>query len=1027
MTDAWILKSKLTPPSPPTGWMSRRLGADAPVTLLVAGPGYGKTLGLLGLVAEAEEAGTPTIWYSADALDADAATFFHHLNAGMQSHIPQFGETVRALLGGDRQDPRLLWQAFFGQLAAFNLPGLVIAIDDFQHLNERLPGVAEALGYFFDKLPSGVRLLIASRQRLPTPVARLAARGFVRTLGASELRFSPDEERAYLAALAPDGRVSDAWGRAAARLDGWPLGLELLAAGGSEASPLRDYVFEELYRAQPPERRTLMRQCALLAEITPEACREVFGEPDAAGLLEAMAEAHLLQPLAGAGAYRFPTYLHEILMSELDRAVAREERAGWHRRAGAYYRRCGRGELALPHLVAAGDWDGARSVCRTVFTAMRFDGRHAQLRRWLEAFPAEVATDDPWWLLWRAHTLAYGGQSAEALDAYARARSLHEAAGDAAGAFKALVGQANAALTLQREDDFAALLAAAGAHRGRRHAEDEVDLWLIRAYDAERQGDMAGMRACNEAALRLPIADNVEIAASHAIALTNMATHTLYQGDLAQARRFLNQAIETSTAWRFDGYRLGARFLLAHLQVLEGDTEGAATFLGALPPMWREVLDWHDVAIAHTVLGAYHLARGEFAESERTLHHAWGIFERAGFLEGRKVPLERLMALAVQRRQPARALALAEEVATDGRGLHDLAIDLPRARALHQLGRSAEAAACLAVALSALEALGARLHVARGRLYEAAALASIGRVEDARRALAAAQALIDSHGYGFLRGQDRGLWEELQPLEAAPVALESSVPAALELKVLGPFEARLGGVLLDQWPRRKARLLLAALALKPEGLRADELAELVGHGEANPANVLRVNAWALRRVLEPELGKGAPSRYLLVAGDRYRLNPACVATRDLDAFERAMAEADSLKQAAPREAARAIDGAMALVRGDLLDEGGPFAVFEPAREAFRRRCVDALHWLGAHHRRGGDYARAEAALVRAIAIAPCDEGTYMAAMKLYRALGQADRLRRTYWDCRRALKAQQGLTPSEAFEAAYRACLAGGP
>ncbi|MNT16854.1 Bacterial transcriptional activator domain protein [compost metagenome] len=140
-----------------------------------------------------------------------------------------------------------------------------------------------------------------------------------------------------------------------------------------------------------------------------------------------------------------------------------------------------------------------------------------------------------------------------------------------------------------------------------------------------------------------------------------------------------------------------------------------------------------------------------------------------------------------------------------------------------------------------------------------------------------------------------------------------------------------------------------------------------------------------------------------------------------------MVEADTLKDAAPREAARAIDRAMALVRGDLLDEGGPFAVFEPAREAFRRRCVEALHWLGAHHRRGGDYARAESALVRAIAIAPCDEETYMAAMKLYRTLGQSERLRRTYWDCRRALKAQQGLTPSDSFEAVYRACLAGGP
>src|SRR5687768_3875374 len=109
MPHGWILQSKLQPPSPPSGWLRRGLRADAPVTLLVAGPGYGKTLGLLDAMTDAEGAGARTVWYSLDAPDADVATFFHHLIAGVQAHIPQFGETVRALLAGDRRDPRLLW------------------------------------------------------------------------------------------------------------------------------------------------------------------------------------------------------------------------------------------------------------------------------------------------------------------------------------------------------------------------------------------------------------------------------------------------------------------------------------------------------------------------------------------------------------------------------------------------------------------------------------------------------------------------------------------------------------------------------------------------------------------------------------------------------------------------------------------------------------------------------------------------------------------------------------------------------
>lgn len=1023
MPDPWILTSKFIPPSPPTGWLRRRFApgaAPAPVTLLVAGPGYGKTLGLLAGLSDAVDAGAPTLWYSLDARDADPATFFHHLNAGMQAHIPQFGETVRALLGRDGLDARLLWQAFFDALAAFNLPAFTLVLDDCQHLmGPEDGGVAAALGHFFDKLPPGVRLHLASRRRWPTPLSRLGARGAVRLLGPAELRFSAEETAAFLAAQAPDGAVSAQRRALADRLDGWPLGLELACAADAGVDPLRAYVSEELYQAQPPARRTAMLQAALLAEITPEACREVFEAPDAAEHLDALAEAHLLFGLADGVAYRFPTYLHEFLRDELARALPRERRTQWHARAGAYYVARGQGELALPHLIDAEDWEAARSACDAVFPAMRFDGRLGQVRRWLSAFPA-AARGEAWWQMWHAHACAHGGQSTEALAAYGAARDAHAAADCSAGVFKALVGLCNTTLTLQHEPAFRALLAEARGHGGERAREDRVDLHLIEAYEAERRGDMAGMRRHNEAALALPIAGNVEIAASHCIALTNMATHTLYMGDLAQARRYLTQAIDTAADWHFHGYRLGASFLLAYLRVLVGDMEGAGAWLGALPAMWEAVLDWHDVAIAHTVLGAYHLARGELGEAERSLDESLALFERSGFREGRKVPLERLMAVFIQRKQYARAIALADEVEpADEPGLHDWAIALPRARALHLAGRPDEALSVLGDALPALDGLGALLHVTRGRLYEAACLQTLGRSAEAQAALESAQSLIAAHDFDFLRGQDQRLWEELAAV-GAPAALTAVVPAALQLRLLGPFEVRQGGLLLDQWPRRKARVLLAALAMRPEGMRADELAALVGWGEANPHNVLRVNAWALRRALEPGLSRGEPSRYLLVQGDRYRLNPQFVEAVDLLGVASALDGAEALWEAAPREAAQATERAMALVHGDLLEEGGAFAVFEPQREAFRRRCVEALHRLGAFYRHHANYGRAESALGRAIAMAPCDEATYLAAMRLYRATGRPEQVRRVYWDCRRALKTHLALVPSDAFEAAYR-------
>ena len=1059
MSEPWLLRGKLTPPAPPGGWR-RRAGAAggprAPVPLLVAGPGYGKTLGLLDFVEAAREAGTPTLWYTADHRDADAATLFHHLIAGVERHIPQFGDPVRALLGGDGRDPTLLWQGFFDALAAFNLPAFVIALDDFQHLQEQQPELVTGLAYFFDKLPPGIRLLVATRRRLEVPLGRLRARGKAEVIDQAQLRFGEAEIADFLATRAgAAGAVPSAIAAILRRLDGWPLGLELarrgdgaeLAAGGEAG--LHDYAREELFLLQAPGRQAFMLQAAILTEVTADACRAIFDAADAAEQLAGLEADHLIQKLADGVGFRFPPYLLEVLRAEAEQAVPAAQRAAWHGAAACYHHAAGRLEEALPHAVAGAAWEVAREACRALFPAMRYDGRQGQVRRWLDAWAPAAAMRDPWLQLWRGHLHARTGESAAALAAYELARRLYEAAGDPAGAFAALVGQCNTALTLQDDAAFARLLGEATSHTGPRGAADEVDLWLIRAYDGERRGDLPAMRACNEAALEVPIGADVEVAASHTIALMNLSTHAFYRGDLAGARRSLERAVAIAEAWPFYAYRLSAAILLAHLQLTEGDVDGAGSRLADLPQTWREVLDWHDLAVAETVLGHWHQARGDLDEAEAAITRALGVFDRAGFREGRPVPLERLMWLALARERPARAIELAETEARERghapggeRSIHDLALALPHARALQVAGRPSLGLALLDETIPALEALGARLHLARARLFQAASRLATGDRGGAAEAFEAAQALIAAGGYAFLRAQDRDLWQDLAPLSptgadgvsapASPgpgsVALQARPRTGLlSLRCFGSFEVRLDGVLLAPWPRRKAKLLLAALALHPAGLRAGDLADLIAGEEANPLNVLRVNAWALRRVLEPRLARGEASAYVRREGDRYRLAWDLVAELDVRAFEAILGEAEPLRASAPREAVTLLERGLALVRGPLFDDGPPFDLFEADRERHRHQAVGASLWLAGHHRRVGDYGRAEAALKRAAGIAPCDEVVYEALMRLYRAVGNMEGVRRAYWDCRRAQKTWLAATPSAEFEGIYRQLTAAGP
>ena len=132
MHQPWINKSKLAIPAAPPAVLGRSPipGAPPPVVILAAGPGYGKSVCLRGLATAEAPQGAITLWYGLDPLDADPATFFHYLVAAVQRHIPAFGTEVLALLAGDRQDPRLLWQRWFQDLDAFNLPAVRLVLDD---------------------------------------------------------------------------------------------------------------------------------------------------------------------------------------------------------------------------------------------------------------------------------------------------------------------------------------------------------------------------------------------------------------------------------------------------------------------------------------------------------------------------------------------------------------------------------------------------------------------------------------------------------------------------------------------------------------------------------------------------------------------------------------------------------------------------------------------------------------------------------------------------------------------------------
>jgi DNA-binding SARP family transcriptional activator len=918
------------------------------------------------------------------------------------------------------------------------------------------PELVKGLVGSLERLPPGIRLGLSARGRFPAPLGRLQTRGMAAVLGPEALRFDEQEEAAFLA-----NRALDAATRArVARMEGWPLGVDLTSALLSDrplttaGGELAGYLAEEVLAALPPERQALLMRAAWLEAPAAPALAAVFGIQDAAAQLEALEADQLVHRLADGEGFRLPAYLRDHLLAVLERQTDAATRTAWHRAAARYYQDPGHGqdgrERALPHLIGAGEEAEAAQACQALFPGMLARGRAAEVARRLADLGAAAEARQPILGYWRGQLLGRAGQAADATAAYERALKGFQAMGDQAGEVRALGRLATIAGYAGEPRKAGSLLVRALGLLDAAGPAERADVHLTRAMIAEQRGDLALMRECNEAVLALSVGDDVDVAICHGLAHQNLCTWALHRGDLALAEAHARQAEALAGEWAFYPARLMAGYLQAHLRLLGGDLEAAGAFMRQRPERWEDLLDWHDLGVAWTIVGQYHHAKGDWADAERALERSRATFRAAGFPEGTKLPVERLLWLAAERKQFARAAGLYEVAAGDAPTLFDHALVLPRAWSLHLEGRSAEAEALLAPALAELVALEAWLPAGRG-MYVQAAIAAAGPHGPA--ALEAADAFASTHGLDFLRAEPVA---RLDALRARPAPHPSASPqgsgatsaptataaakatgstaststaaapspgqpgaARLVVNLFGDLAATLDGVRLDAWPRRKAKLLLAALALYPRGLGVVELVELLADADAGPSGlgIVQANASALRKAL-------GGAKAVAFQDERYWLDASLGLACDVQAFERGVAEGLRRRDADPAAAAAQLTEALSLYTGNLLDEPFFEPYFHAERTHLQQQALAALAWLASWRQGLGDFSGAEAELTRAGRLAPTDEDAHLRLMAFFAERGNAERVRHAYWDYRKALKTRLGATPDEAFEAAYRQALA---
>ncbi len=463
--ELWLPQTRLQPPRPREDTvfrprldnLLREFVATRSLTLISAPAGYGKTTLAANLAGPT--GALPAAWLTLDREDNHPAVFIKALAAALRKLNPACGAGIGSWLNSQvtplPQGERLM--SFLINEILETLPEpFVVVLDDLHVVTE--PAVYHSLDHLLAHMPWQMRLVVTSRGDPPLALALLRARGQLAELRLADLRFTPDEITTLLNHQLQLDLSAEELRTLAAGTEGWPAGLRLLAvsldrvAPGQRASFLGqlaqanryvfDFLAEEVLNRQDPRVRAFLLETAILPELTPELCRAVTNQSDAASTLEELYRRNLfLIALDDALPLTSTTYRYHTLFAQFLRQQLTRERSG--EAITQIYLRAARAETnparAIDFYLAAAAWADAAQVIEQVAEVTFNQGLLDRLSGWIEAIPAAVRNTRPW-LLYFLGVCAWGqGQFDPAQQLLEQALAGFKTTGDERGQGETLV------------------------------------------------------------------------------------------------------------------------------------------------------------------------------------------------------------------------------------------------------------------------------------------------------------------------------------------------------------------------------------------------------------------------------------------------------------------------------------------------------------------------------------------------------------------------------------------------------------
>lgn len=403
--------ARVKTPKPLLGRVQRahllaRLNAQphTPCVLIRAQAGSGKT----SLLQQwTESLRTAVAWVTLSEEENDPATFIRAMTAALQHAGLAVTNAAVSFLGSQgsvAMEPVV--QTLINAIEQLGAPCTLI-LDDYHLITNE--AVHKAVTRLVDHIPEQMRLAITSREEPPLPLARWRLREQILDLGPADLQFTLSEAEAWLNGHHQLGLAPADLDQLLAWADGWAASLQFAALALKSnatvaqllgfADPGHDlvaFLATEVLSRQPEHLQRFLVETSVLERLCAPLCDAVTGRTESALVLEELYRRNLfLLPLAGEQpTYRFHRLFATFLTDRLKR-LHPDWLPALHQRAAAWLEANGSPLEALPHLLTAGDQDGAARILLSIGRPMLDRGEARGLLTWLARLTDAAILADP--------------------------------------------------------------------------------------------------------------------------------------------------------------------------------------------------------------------------------------------------------------------------------------------------------------------------------------------------------------------------------------------------------------------------------------------------------------------------------------------------------------------------------------------------------------------------------------------------------------------------------------------------------